>query len=178
MNMTDRLIQLAAAYHREARRCARGKAYLGASVMQVAALEAGLQAMCFLFPKEVKRTTVYANKRFRSQRNKSLEFSLNQLINIADELGWLPSKRITWAGKRTTLAGFSHEIREVRNCVHPGVWARQRSDSLKFTKGVYGIVFEVFDVANSWLLHRVEKSLQRAMKREERASERAKQIAP
>lgn len=103
MNITDRLIQLAGAYHHEARRCARGKAYLGASVMQVAALEAGLQAMCFLFPKEVKRTTVYANKRFRGRRKKALEFSLNQVINIADELGWFPSKRITWAGKRTTL---------------------------------------------------------------------------
>jgi hypothetical protein len=27
--------------------------------MQVAAFEAGLQAMCFLYPQEVKRTTVY-----------------------------------------------------------------------------------------------------------------------
>ena len=100
-------------------------------------------------PEEVKKTTVYARKRFRGKRNKVLEFTLNQLINIADELAWFPVKRITWAGKRTTLAGFSHEIRKVRNCVHPGVWSRDRSDPLKFSQGVYGVVYEVIDVANS-----------------------------
>ena len=100
-------------------------------------------------PEEVKKTTVYARKRFRGKRNKVLEFTLNQLINIADELAWFPVKRITWAGKRTTLAGFSHEIRKVRNCVHPGVWSRDRADPLKFSQGVYGVVYEVIDVANS-----------------------------
>ena len=78
----------------------------------------GLQAMCFLFAKEVKRTTVYANKRFRSRRNRALEFSLNQLSNIADELGWFPPKRITWAGKTTTLArlelDIEHALRALR----------------------------------------------------------------
>jgi len=143
-----------------------GKAYLAATVMQVAAFEAGLQAMCFLYLQEVKKTTVYAKKHFRAERNRALEFSLHQLINIAEELGWLPSKQITWAGKRATVGGFSHEIRKVRNNVHPGVWARDRSDPLKFTKGVYGVVEQVIDVANSWLLHRVEKNLIKAMKKE------------
>jgi hypothetical protein len=121
----------------------RGRDYLGATVMQVAALEAGLQAMCFLYPEDMKRTSVYAKKKFRGKRSKALEFSLHQLINIADELAWFPSKRTTWAGKRTTLAGFSHEIRKVRNCVHPGVWARERSDPLRFTKGLYGVVWQL-----------------------------------
>lgn len=64
--------------------------------------------------------------------------------------------------------GFSHEIRKVRNNVHPGVWSRDRSDPLKFTKSVYGVVDEVIDVANSWLLHRVDKNLLKAMKKEEK----------
>jgi hypothetical protein len=146
----------------------RGKSYLGAAVMQVAAFEAGLQIMCYLYQAEVKKTTVYAKKRFRGKRNRALEFSLNQLINIADELGWLPAKRVRWAGKRATLAWYSHEIREVRNCVHPAVWARDRSDPITFTKGVYGVVLEVIEVANSWLLHRVEKDLLRAMRQDEK----------
>jgi hypothetical protein len=136
--------------------------------MQVAAFEAGLHIMCYLYPEEVRKTTVYAKKRFRGKRNRPLEFSLNQLINIANELGWLPAKRVRWAGKSATLAWYSHEIRGVRNCVHPAVWARDRSDPVKFTKGIYGVVLEVVEVANSWLLHRVEKDLLRAMKREER----------
>lgn len=168
MNISDRLNELMLSYRREARKCLRGKAYLAATVMQVAAFEAGLQAMCFLYPEEVKKTKVYAGKRFRGKRNRALEFSLHQLINIADELAWFPAKRITWAGKRATVAGFSHEIRKVRNNVHPGVWSRDRSDPLRFTKGVYGVVDEVLDVANSWLLHRVEKNLLNAMKKEDK----------
>jgi hypothetical protein len=168
MSHSDRLNELMLSYRREARRCLRAKAYLAATVMQVSAFEAGLQAMCFLYPHEVKRTTVYAKKHFRGKRNRMLEFSLHQLINIADELGWFPPKHIRWAGKRTTLAGYSHEIRKVRNYVHPAVWASDRRNPLKFTKGVYGVADEVIDVANSWLLHRVEKDLLKAMKREEK----------
>lgn len=164
MNNSDRLNELMLSYRREARRCLRAKAYLAATVMQVATFEAGLQAMCFLYPAEVKRTGVYARKRFRGKRHRALEFSLHQLINIADELGWFPPKHIRWSGKRTTLAGYSHEIRKVRNYVHPGVWARDRVNPLRFTKGIYGVVDEVIDVANSWLLHRVERSLSKAMK--------------
>lgn len=168
MNISDRLSALMSSYRREARKCTRGKAYLAATVMEVAALEAGLQGMCFLYPEDVKKTTVYAKKRFRGRKNKALEYSLHQLINIAEELVWFPPKRITWAGKRATVGGFSHEIRKARNFVHPGVWARERTNPLTFTKGVYGIVCEVIDVANSWLLHRVEKDILRAMARERR----------
>jgi hypothetical protein len=168
MNISDHLNELMLSYRREARRCLRANAYLAATAMQVSAFEAGLQAMCFLYPKEVKRTTAYAMKHFRGKRYRALEFSLHQLINIADELGWFPAKRIRWAGKRATLAGYSHEIRKTRNYVHPGVWARDGANPLKFTKAVYGVADEVIDVANSWLLHRVEKDLLKAMKREEK----------
>lgn len=107
---------------------------------------------------------MYARKTFRGKRNKALEFSLYQLINLAEELKWLPHKRFTWAGTRATIAGFAHEIRDVRNLVHPGKFARQR-DPLKFSRGVHGVVCEVIDVANSWLLGRVEQSLLRAIHR-------------
>jgi len=129
--------------------------------------------MCFLYPEEVNGTTVFAKKRFRGKRYLALEFSLNQLINIAEELDWFPSKRFTWAGKQATIGGFAHEIRKARNYVHPGEWARGRPKPLEFSKGVYGVVDEVIDVANSWLLHRIEKSLLRAKSREKRASKNA-----
>jgi hypothetical protein len=50
MEISDRLSKLANYYHHEAERCARGQAYLGAAAMQVAAMEALLHAMCFLYP--------------------------------------------------------------------------------------------------------------------------------
>ena len=167
MAISDRLITVVNFYHREARKCVRGRAYLAACVMQAAALEGGLQAMCFLYPEDIKKTTVYqrkAKRGFRRKRNKALEFKYVELINIADELSWFPPKRITW-GKRTTLAGFAHELRKLRNYVHPGVWAPERPHSMKFTKKVYDVAYEIFDVANSWLIHRVEASLRKRMKR-------------
>lgn len=166
MGISDRLLELATSYNREARKCAKGRAYLAAVVMQVAALEAGLQAMCSIYLRDVKKTTVYQRKKFRGKRNRVLEFSLHQLIAIAAELAWFPPKRITWGGKRADLAGFAHEIRKVRNLVHPGVWARERKDPMKFTKAVYEVVYEVFDVASSWLQNRVERDLRRRTARE------------
>jgi hypothetical protein len=163
MPISDRLSKLALFYHREAGRCTKGRAYLAACVMQGAALEASLQAMCFIYPLKVKTTAVYAKKHFRRKRNRALDFKFVELINIAAELDWFPSKKITW-GKRTTLAGFAHELRKLRNYVHPGVWAPERPETMKFTKKTYDVVYEIFDTANSWLLHRVTEDLRRQLK--------------
>jgi hypothetical protein len=48
------------------------------------------------------------------------------------------------------------------------VWAPERPGTVKFTKRVYGVVYEIFDVANSWLLHRVNISLSKGIERAER----------
>lgn len=72
-------------------------------------------------------------------------------------------------GKRTNLAGFVHELRGLRNYVHPGVWSRAQKP-MKFTKGVFNIVFEIFEVANDWLLHHVHKSMLKRMERAEKRS--------
>jgi len=162
MDTSERLAKLAVFYDREAGRCLRGRAYHAACVMQAAALEAFLQAMCFLYPEDVKKTTVCRRKRFRTKRSRALEFKYHELINIADELSWFPAERVTW-GKRTTLAGFAHELRKLRNYIHPGVWAREQSHTTKFTKPVYNVAYEIFDVANSWLLHCVHESLRKHM---------------
>ena len=112
MTVSDRLSRLALFYDREAKKCVKGRAYLAACVMQGAALEASLHAMCFLYPEQIKKTTVYQRKRFRRKRSKALDFKYYELINIADELSWFPPKRITW-GKRATLVSlmnwFGHQ---------------------------------------------------------------------
>ena len=56
----------------------------------------------------------------------------------------------------------------MRNNVHPGVWAKDRTNPLRFTKDAYGVVDEVIDVANSWLLHRINKDLLKTISRAER----------
>jgi hypothetical protein len=126
--------------------------------MQVSVLETALMAMCFLYPFQLRRTTVYQKKRFRRKRSRTLDFTLYELIKIADELRWFPPKLATW-GKRTTLAGFAHEIRKLRNFVHPAVWAAERSGTTRFTKTTFDTVYEIFEVAISWLVYHVEFGL-------------------
>jgi hypothetical protein len=74
------------------------------------------------------------------------------------------TKKSNW-GKRTSLAGFAHEIRKLRNFVHPGVWARERTPT-KFSKKSHEVILEVFDVATSWLVHRVHQSIHKRMRKE------------
>jgi hypothetical protein len=136
--------------------------------MQAAALEGLLQAMCFLYPDHLKKTAVYqkrSRRGFRRKRNKALDFNYAELINIASELSWFPRKRVAVWGRRTTLAGFVHKQRDLRNYVHPGVLA-PKVKPVQFTKGVFNVVFEIFEVANSWLLHHVDKSIRARMERE------------
>jgi len=168
MGISDRLIEVANHYHREARKCAKARAYLAACVMQASALEAGLHAMCFLFPEQVKKSTVYQKKKFKRKRSRALDFKYYELINIADELSWFPQKRVTFAGSRATLAGFVHGLRDLRNHVHGSVWAPKRPETLRFTSNTYKVAYEVFDVANLWLLHRVRESLRKSFEREDR----------
>ena len=83
MYKSDQLQKIAYRYDREARKCAKARAYLAACILQGAALEALLIAMCLVYTDEVKRTTVYHTKHFRLKRNKALEFGLNEVVEIA-----------------------------------------------------------------------------------------------
>jgi len=134
--------------------------------MQASPLEAALQAMCFIYTTDIRKTATYQRKHFHGKKNKALEFSLYELVNIATELAWFSAKRITYGRRRTDLASLVHEIRDLRNHVHPSKWARKHPKTLRINKAVYAAVFDVIDVANSWLLHRVEQSLLKSIKRE------------
>ncbi len=93
----------------EAQMCQHAKAYLAAVIMMGSILEALLLA-------RVARSPMDANKASASPKDKSTGkvlnhqyWSLNDLIEVAVECGWLKSDR----GK------FSHALRQSRNVVHP-----------------------------------------------------------
>lgn len=56
--------------------------------------------------------------------------------------------RLLRVGIQAYSLGIAYELGSVPAC-------RRCRSPLKFTKGVYGVVDEVIDVANSWLLHRI-----------------------
>ncbi len=102
MNISDRLNELMLSYRREAHRCLRAKAFLAATIIQASAFEAGLQAMCFLYPEDVKRTTVYARKHFRGKRYRALEFSFPPNVVPCGQYARLPNrltKQVIFAGR-------------------------------------------------------------------------------
>ena len=162
VDMSDRLGKVARFYHDEAQRCARARCYFTACVMAGAALEALLLSFCYVNDRSVRTTAVYRQKNFRTGRNRFLEFGLSQLIGVATELRWIPSKQITVGRRKTTHAQLMHGVRQTRNLVHPGAWAREHGPKRVY-KIEYESVYEVLDVTREWLLQRTLHALRKRM---------------
>lgn len=165
VDTSDRLAKISLFYHREAERCAQHRAYFSACILAAAALEASLLAMCYVEDRQVRSTTVHKQKKFKSKRNRFLEFNLFQLIEIAAELKWVPSKEIRLGKRRTTLQDLMHGVRETRNMIHPGVWANEGGPRRVYS-ATYALVYDVLDITRQWLLQRVELGLRQQMHRE------------
>ena len=80
---------------------------------------------------------------------------------LPNSVGFRP-KTITLGRKKTNITELTHQVREIRNLVHPGQWAREPSAGTRIDKELYESVYDV----GSWLLYRILKSLFRHMKRE------------
>jgi len=115
--------------------------------------------------RQVRSTAVYKQKKFKSKRNRFLEFNLFQLISIAAELKWIPSKEIKVNGRKKTLQMLLHSVRNTRNMIHPGVWAKEGGPSRIYKSG-YAEVFDIFDLTREWLLQRIDLSIRQQMHRE------------
>jgi hypothetical protein len=92
----------------EAQKCQLAEAYIAAVIMMGSVLEGLLLARAQMSPADAFRCS--QAPRTRDGKNLPIhEWNLNQLINVAVDLGWLKSDR----GK------FSHALRDSRNIVHP-----------------------------------------------------------
>jgi len=90
--------------------------------MYGSALESLLLGMCFYCPEEVRKTKEYIKIKKESKRKRGLflEFTLNQLIRIAEKLKWIPLKeKIEDIGVVEDWVRF---VQETRNLVHPAKW--------------------------------------------------------
>lgn len=167
--MHERLLEISQYYYHEADRCAKSRAYFSACILAGAALEAMLLSMCYVEDRQVRRSSIYKhkvqNKKFKSKRNRFLEFRLHELINIAAELKWIPSNEIRLEKRRTTLRRLLHDVRNIRNMIHPSVWSKNGGPE-KVYKRSYVAAYEVIDLTRDWLLQHVELGLRQHMHKE------------
>ncbi len=93
----------------EAQMCQHAKAYLAAVIMMGSILEALLLARVSRSPMEANKSPASPKDRNSGKVLAFHDWTLNDLIDVAVEQGWLKSDR----GK------FSHALRQSRNVVHP-----------------------------------------------------------
>ena len=146
-----RLNELIGQFNVESKRCAKAKAYYAACVLQAAAFEGLLLAMCDGLLDEVE---MYVLKLPSHERPKGRmeKWSLDQLIKIAYGLKWLPSRHHI-KGKRKT-GDHVQLVKELRNVIHPGkhirdnpnVHLRERhySDSYTIVRQATGHLWQKF----------------------------------
>jgi hypothetical protein len=153
-------------YRNEARRCSRGRGYLAACVMAAAELETSLLLMVNIYPEEA--TAAGKLPTHKKAVKPLVEWSLAELLRVAKAAGWLPSGLELgddWNRRRAKVGDYAEVARQVRNLLHP---ARYMEDHFgkRVTKKHLKLVFETIEAAGSFLLARVETSLQEHMKAE------------
>ena len=121
----EHLMRISLQVLEEARKCSDKGCYVAAFVLYGFVLEAFLLAMCFCYPKEVRKTEKFQDIRKRAKRKRGLflDLTLAQLIEISRELRWLPlEEQVENTG---TVEDWVRFVQEARNLVHPGRWLKR-----------------------------------------------------
>jgi len=124
-NEIDRLNELAIGYEREAQLSQEGEAYLSASIMLCAAIEARLLIKCLSNEQKSRKAATelgLTNKVLKSKN--PLAWKLKTLIEVSAQAGWIPNvetERFVFSGE-----DIAHLLREVRNRVHPHVQLKKK----------------------------------------------------
>lgn len=111
-------------YEEEARRCASANAYCAACVMLGSAAEARLLRMCLVYYSDVAALLATKTKAQKPRNPDPLYWTLENLLSLAAELGWLPdleNDEIT-----VKIVAWLSSLRDTRNLLHPGRLARDR----------------------------------------------------
>ena len=128
----DFLQKLMDQYEEEARKCKEAGVPLAGSVMYAAAMEAALLAIAYCDEDGIRGTDTYV----KAGENDLRKWGLKQLLDLANEMKWLPSNlplgeiaRLSGidpdeALKHGDVAYFADVVREVRDMVHAGRYLR------------------------------------------------------
>jgi len=163
----NEVVRLARQYHREAEKCRDAKAFLAGCVMIGAAFEAMLLSFVNCYPEEAAKSTAAPRK--KGTIRPLIDWSLANLLAVTKERNWLPSALSTdddWDDAKAQIGDYGELIKEIRNLVHPARYAIDWPHR-RITKKYLEAVFEILDVANDYLLHKIHSSLREAIEREE-----------
>jgi len=172
----DALLQIVDVYKSQADRCEKSRAYLSGCVVLGAALEAGLLATAMCYPSQVRRAVIY-----RRLKGKPLEeWGLFDLLGLARELKWVPSKLPIGMGARASgltpdkalknkdVAYFADVVREMRNVIHPGRYWRQWR-GIRIKKQHFDFCYEIAEIVYEHLYQKLVSSVTDALTKKSRA---------
>ncbi len=162
----NELLRLSRLYHREAKRCAVSKAYLGGCVLAGAALEALLIAMVHLYGEEIEAAGRVAKTKGKPKR--LLDWNLGELLHAAAGASWLPAglkPGSQWSARRARIGDHAAALRQTRNLIHPGRYLRDHFRS-RVTAKYLSHSLEVLGIAVKHLEARVHESLRRSLEAE------------
>jgi hypothetical protein len=147
-------------YRKEARKCAKAKAYYGACALIGAALEGIILMFCCLRNEDVERYVAELPNNRRPPVALD-RWTLGQLIAVAKALKWFPSRSSKYA--RTNLGDWVHLVQEVRNMIHPAMHVREYP-SHKVRKGNWKDAEAIFNLAVGALASLNLESLRKSMR--------------
>ncbi len=133
MYNVEKMSNIMEKFFQEAQRCYENRCYIASLILYRATLEALLLSMCFVYPEKVRKTQIYKNRKKIEKRKREqgrggrkrgifLEFTLSELIKIAEELKWLPMKE-----QVEDLGEFKNWVKWLqmtRNLIHPALWLK------------------------------------------------------
>ena len=144
------LNELAIGYEREADLAKEGCAYLSASIMLCAAIEARLIMTCLTNDKDARAAVSKLGLTKKVLKSKNpLTWRLETLIEISAQAGWIPdieTERFIFSGK-----AIAHKLREVRNRVHPHVQLKKKlslsydREQFKDIEAAHKIILELIE---------------------------------
>jgi hypothetical protein len=118
------VIDLIEVYETEAHKCANSEAYYAANVMIGSAMEARILLECLRQRSRIRSSIQELPKRRRPRNDNPLNWTLENLIEVANQAGWLPN--IEEDEVIHVVYGWAHRLRALRNLLHPGRHAIDR----------------------------------------------------
>jgi hypothetical protein len=166
------LYRLYGHYWKEASRCETAKAYQAGCVMLGSALECLLLLFIDVHHDEAMQTPT-AKKGLRIEG--LLKWDLAHLIGVATDAKWLPhglklyrrrtpkgrriEVRSKWSPRKAKIGDYVTVLRDIRNLVHPGRYAREHRGTRITKKYFDGCEEEVLTIARDWLLEKIYADL-------------------